>query len=279
MYWKLHIKDIVLVAVASISASCLGQQAEEVNPGSVPISTLGVAASQDAIPSAATPLQLASDSGESAPIAVEPALRGFVAPKPQPTRGGVHPAFYGQRADVGIFAVGNFNPSTDISIQNTPHTAVSSNKSSIGGGVEYRRWFSDRNGLGFLYVQNPSDGKLIWQGQDYIWPQMRRDFSILATQQFEIGRFVTFFNEGPGVVITNGYSNSGWSAGFAFVAGLGIDYPLSRRLSARTGVTFLDTKSGCYDDQTCHATWGVVEDVRVGLAYKWGVEKSSGLVR
>jgi hypothetical protein len=282
-----HHKELVFVAVALISASCMSQQVQERSPGSTSVPPLGVSASENSPPVAAAPFprtdppsQLASDSGEPAPIILKPALRGILPPNPEPDRRGpVLRSLFGQRADVGLFTVGNFNPSMTISIQNTPHTAISLNKSSMGGGAEYRRWFSDRSALSLLYVQNPSDGKLLWQGQSYIWPQMRRDFSVLATQRFEMGRFVFFFNAGPGVVVTNGYSNCGWSAGFALVAGLGTDYQLSRRLSARTGVTFLGTRSGCYDDQTCHESWGVVEDLRVGLVYKWGGERSSGLIR
>jgi hypothetical protein len=256
MYQYHYTKAVILFAVALITASCFGQQVHE-----------------------APALQLASDSSESAPIAIEPALHGFVAPKPQPTRGRIPQSFFSQRSDVGFFTVGNFNPVSYISIQNAPHTAISSNKSSLGGGAEYRHWFSDHNALGLLYTQNPSDGKLLWQGQNYIWPQMRWDFSILGTESFNVRNIAPFVCGGPGIVVTNGYGNSGWSAGFAFVAGIGTDYQLSRRISARTGITFLDTKSGCYDDQTCHATWGVAEDLRVGLVYKWGEGEGSHRIR
>jgi hypothetical protein len=108
---------------------------------------------------------------------------------------------------------------------------------------------------------------------------MRYDFSILATQSFKARNLTPFVQEGPGVVVTNGYGNSGWSAGFAFVAGLGADYQIGRRLSARTGITFLNTRSGCYDDPTCGDTWGVVEDLRIGIVYRWGAEEGNYSVR
>ncbi len=260
---KSHLKIIIAVTVAFTSVSCLSQQPANPAP----------------FPSGRLPLQLASDANQPRPISMEPALRGILAPKPQPIPTRAPLSFFGQRNDVAIFAVGNLNPVSNISIQNTPHLAVSSNKSSLGGSAEYRRWFSDRFALGLLYTQNPSDGKLLWQGRNYIWPQMRWDLSVLVTESFILRNLAPFVSAGPGVVLTNGYGNSGWSAGFAFVAGLGAEYQLSRRFSARTGITFLDTRSGCYDDPTCRETWGVVEDLRVGFVYKWGSEKTSDSVR
>jgi hypothetical protein len=332
MVQKRHSKNIILVAVALISASCLGQQVQEANrfpapapplgiapqnatfPAAAPVATASTPASPAATGSPSAPLlpetsppaaapptatgqqfeapaqtsgplppggpssQLAFDADESVPISPNPAF-AILAPNRQPARGGVPQPFSGQRNDVAIFALGNFNPVTDISIRNLPHLAVSSNKSSLGGSAEYRHWFSNRTALGLLYAQNPSDGKLLWQGQNYIWPQMRRDMSVLATRSFNLRDMAPFVSAGPGMVATNGYGNCGWSAGFAFVAGLGTDVHLSRRFSARTGITFLDTRSGCYDDHTCHETWGVVKDLRVGLAYKWSGEKVSDSIR
>jgi hypothetical protein len=108
---------------------------------------------------------------------------------------------------------------------------------------------------------------------------MRWDFSILATQSFRLKNLSPFLSEGPGVVVTNGYGNSGWSAGFAFVAGVGTDYQFTRRFSTRLGMTFLNTRSGCYDDPTCSETWGVVEDLRIGFIYKWGREAGRDVVQ
>jgi hypothetical protein len=251
MYPKPWIGQIIMIAIASLAAHCMGQKLQA-DRGFAPATALDVTATENAVPTAAA---VASTTPPTAPF------------------------FFVPRSDVAVFALGNFNPATDIIIHNTPHLAVSSNKSSLGGSAEYRHWFSARNALGILYAQNPSDGKLLWQGQNYIWPQMRRDFSLLATQEMAIGRFLPFLDEGPGVVVTNGYSNCGWSAGFALVAGLGADFQISRRFSARTGITFLDTSSGCYDDHTCRETWGVVKDLRVGLVYKWGARESSLLAR
>ena len=149
----------------------------------------------------------------------------------------------------------------------------------MGGGTEFRHWISGRRAVGLLYTQNPSDGKLRWQGQSYIWPQQRWDLSVLGTQRFNLGRSAPFLSIGPGVVITNGDKTSGWSAGFAFAGGFGSDYPIGRRFSTRTGITFLETKSGCYDDPTCHEAWAVVEDIRLGIVYKFGMEKMPRLTR
>jgi hypothetical protein len=274
---KLFIEGVNLAVIALISIGCPGQQVQEANRGSA--SLIGIAASRDVV-------------APTAPIALKPALRGALSPNRQPAkRLPVLDSLFGPRTDIGIFTVGNFNSTSLIHLNDSSHggqQVVSSNKSSFGGGAEYRWRLSDRNALGFLYVQNASDGKL-WvssnasasgsTSQTYIWPIMRYDFSILATQSFKAANIAPFVCEGPGTVVTNGYRNSGWSAGFAFVAGLGADYQISRRLSARTGVTFLNTKNGCYDDPTCSESWGVVEDFRVGVVYKWGANGGNYAVR
>ncbi len=268
MHHQYPVFSISLIAVAMISASCSGQQAQGANPNSESSSRNG------------TPSRFVSGIDDSAQMDLRPALRGVMAPNRAPAgRRPVFWAIFGTRPEVGIFAVGNFNPVTNIYIQNEPHQAVSSNKSSLGGGLEYRRWFSDRTALGLLYTQNPSDGKLLWQGQNYIWPQMRWDLSLLATERVHMGNFAPFVSGGPGVQFTNGHGNCGWSGNFAVVSGAGTDYQLNRWLSARIGITFLVTKSGCYQDPTCQAKSGMIQDLRLGFVHKWGGETVSHLVR
>jgi len=175
--------------------------------------------------------------------------------------------FWG-RADVGIFAMGNFNPTTQIYIQNEPHQVLSSNKSSLGGGFEWRRWFANDTAIGVAYAQNPSDGKLLWQGTNYIEAEMRREFSLLVTQRLPIrvGNFAPYLDGGPGFIVTNGYGDSGWSHAFAYVAGGGSEYRLTPRLSVSAGMRFEVAKSGCYGDPTCtEETWGVVKDLTLGF--------------
>jgi len=315
VYNKRYIRGISLVSVAFISISCLGQQVQQADLSSAPPALSGIATPSNVLPQAAAPPAAAgfqvegvanifgslprgsgpslpaSDSDGSAAIPITAALRGAIASKPEPARrGSVLRSLFGPRTDVGIFTVGNLNSTSFIRLNDASHggqQVVSSNKSSLGGGAEYRWRWNDRNAFGLLYVQNPSDGKL-WvsssasasgaSSQSYIWPLMRWDFSILATQSFRLKNLSPFLNEGPGVVVTNGYSNSGWSGGFAFVAGVGTDYQFSRRFSTRVGVTFLNTRGGCYDDPTCSETWGVVEDLRIGFVYKWGREGSGDIV-
>jgi hypothetical protein len=296
---KLLTINFCLVAVTLISSACSAQQLPQATEDSTP-SLASVAATGTAPAATSTPIEEAaknsdpfprtssssrpaSDSGEPIPIVPAAALVAVRAPIRQPARRvPLLRAIFGPRTEMGFFAVGNYNSTSFVHLNDASHGGqqiVSSNKSSFGGGAEYRWRLSDRNALGFLYVQNPSDGRL-WTSstasmsgastQTYIWPLMRYDFSILATQSFKAGRITPFVSEGPGVVVTNGYDNSGWSAGFAFVAGVGTEYELNPRLSARTGITFLNTKGGCYDDPTCRETWGVVEDLRIGFVYKWG---------
>jgi hypothetical protein len=317
-----HFRYVSIVAAILISASCLGQQVWEADrspapptphvvrgpfssslAAKTPPSATAVPATpsreideaSEPLPRSSAPPRPADDSGEPTAIAVAPSMRSAFAPNRQPgERLPLLRSLFGRRTEVGIFTVGNFNSTSFVHLNDSSHggqQVVSSNKSSFGGGAEYRWRWSDRNALGFLYVQNPSDGKL-WVSsspsssgpstaatQSYIWPQMRWDLSILATQSFKAKNLTPFVCEGPGIVVTNGYSVSGWSAGFAFVAGLGADYQLNRRLSARTGITFLNTKGGCYGDPTCGQTWGVVEDMRVGFVYRWGAENGSYAVK
>lgn len=175
-----------------------------------------------------------------------------------------------QSNDIGIFGFGNFNPVSYITIQNTPHVAVSSNESWIGAAAEYRHFFDAHTGLSVIYAQNSSTGNLYWQGMSYIWPLMRYKVETLAVERFDMRKkWSPFMQEGPGAIVTNGYATSGWSAGFAFVLGLGVDYHISSRWSARIGDEFLTTRSGCYDDPTCKQTWGVVQDLRTGIVYGW----------
>jgi hypothetical protein len=293
---KNHIRAIHLVTVALISTSCLGQQAQEEARGFSPASIGAIAASANTVSATAAPLSVspAAKKAPSEPVVnpdappasdLRPALRQELAPARR-TRGGpiLLRSIFGQRGDVGIFAVGNFNPTYYVGLDYGRYQVSGSNKSSLGGGTEYRRYWNRNNALGLLYVQNPSDGNL-WvpsgngAGRYYIWPQMRYEASVLATQRLPIGKLTPFVSEGPGAVVTNGYGNCGWSGGFAFVVGLGTEYEFSPRLSARAGVTFLDTKSGCYDDPTCRQTWGVVEDLRIGFAYKWGGQNGRYLAR
>jgi len=280
MYRKSHLKAISFVAVASISISCLGQQVQEAVRSPAPLGSDRAGASQNATqPNAST--------------TVQPAIRAL-APRREPVKGlPVLRSIFGQRADVGIFTVGNFNQPNFIHLDGYhpgSQEVVSMNKSSLGGGAEYRWKLSDRNTLGFLYVQNPSDIKLFVgsapptpSGQSvttqFISPLMRWDISVLATQSFKAGKFTPFVCEGPGVLLSNGYSNSGWSHGFAFVGGVGVERRVNPQFSIRQGITFLDTRSGCYNDPTCHATWGVSEDIRIGIVYKWSGRESRLIAR
>lgn len=179
---------------------------------------------------------------------------------------------------IGVFAVGNFNPTQYAYLHGPQNTLdqpiVSSNKSAIGGGAEYTHWLSDKVGAGILYEQSPSDGKL-WvsvadpNGKAYIWPQMRYLVDGLMTERFALGRPSLFLQEGAGALVTDGYKTSGWSHNLALSYGLGIDYPLSHRTSWRTALLATEEREGCYGDHTCTSRWGVAQDVRTGITWTW----------
>ena len=195
-----------------------------------------------------------------------------------------------QKNEITASAVGNFNPVTYVNIQQTIPTMGSSQKSSIGGGVEYNRWFNPSHAFGIVYEQNPSDGKLhgASNGKWYIFPLMRYELLGMFTQRFsvvrtspygpegirQVSRLTPFLEEGAGAVVTretdpgnNGLA--GWSHTMAFSMGVGSDYWINRRLSFRISTVILADQTGCYDDPTCAPTWGLSHDLKTGFTWKW----------
>ena len=180
------------------------------------------------------------------------------------------------RNEIAISAVGNLNSVSYIYLRDgTPVT--SSQKSSLGWGAEYRRWLTPHFAIGPIFEQNASDGKLLpatnpkpYTLKYYIWPQTHYEMGGVATEQFALGKRVNgVLREGAGGVVTNGYDNCGWSHDFAFITGFGADYYLRKRTAVRTGMTLLNTRTGCYGDHTCQQTWSNVQDLSVGLSYRW----------
>jgi opacity protein-like surface antigen len=177
-----------------------------------------------------------------------------------------------QRNDLAVYAVGNFNSASYIYIPGDQPVAAS-DKSSLGGGIEYRRWITPHIAVGPWFEANPSDGKLEWFEHYYIWPVMRYEFATLATEQFKPQwKIAPFFTEGPGFIVTQSLvKNSGWSEDFALFIGAGVDYRILKHWAARAGLTFVDSATGCYGDPTCTTkkSFAVSQDVRAGLAYRW----------
>jgi hypothetical protein len=185
------------------------------------------------------------------------------------------------RNEIAISAVGNLNSDSYIYLHDYQDEPVmTSNKSSVGWGAEYRRWLSPHFAIGPIFEQNPSDGKLlpteegVQPGQGtlkyYTWPQMRYEIGGVATEQFAVGKKYTgFFREGAGGVLTNGYGNCGWSHDFALITGFGVDYYLKTRTALRAGMNILNTRTGCYGDHTCRETWSNVQDLSLGVSYRW----------
>ncbi len=148
---------ISVLGLALISASCcLGQQA------------LNVDGSSTSSSSGSSTLEVAL-SGNSTEKTITATASAVMLPSRQPTeRKPLLWSILGKNPETGFFAVGNFNMKSNIYIQNVPHNVVSSNKSSLGGGFETRRYFGDTFALGFLYTQNPSDGKLLMSEVVYL---------------------------------------------------------------------------------------------------------------
>lgn len=174
-----------------------------------------------------------------------------------------------QRNEIAIGAIGNWNPVSYIHIQNDPHEVISSNRSSVGGGVSYQSWLTGHIALGVQYEQNPSAGKLFWIQKYYRWPQTRHEIAAFSSQQIIARKVSIFVREGAGSILTNGYGNSGWSHDFALLFGAGVDYRVSPRFVVRTGLTVLTSKTGCYNDKTCKPTWAAIDDASTGLAWRF----------
>lgn len=178
--------------------------------------------------------------------------------------------------EIAISAVGNLNSVSYIYLSNgLPVT--SSQKSSVGWGMEYRHWLAPHYALGAIFEQNTSDGKLLpaadgtpYNYRYYNWPQMHYETGVLMTERFAAGKRLTaFVHEGAGGNLTNGYDISGWSHDFAFITGFGVDFPLKARTAMRAGMNILNTRTGCYGDHTCHQTWSNVQDLTLGFVYRW----------
>ena len=180
-----------------------------------------------------------------------------------------------QRNEVAVSAVGNFNPTSTIWIQNTPHDVLSTNRSAMGGEVGYQRWVRDHIGVGFQYEQNPSSGKLLWAGNTYEWPQMRYEFMAVSSQRVAGPKTAVSLKEGIGAIVTQGLCHcagvldSGWSHDFAFLYGFNVDQFANHRVMWRFGLDIIEAKTGCYGDHTCRATWAAVEDVNTGIVVRF----------
>ena len=190
---------------------------------------------------------------------------------------------HGQRNEVAVYSVGNFNSANYIYLKLFGDTPVaSSNKSSVGCGIEYRRWLTPYISLGPWVEENSSDGKLLpltptpgihGVGGLSIWPMRRYEAAALTTFQLRRQWGVSpFFTGGPGVIVTEStVPMSGWSADPAIFAGTGIDYQISKHWASRASMMVLDSATGCYNDPTCTTlhSWAIIQDLRAGLAYRW----------
>lgn len=188
------------------------------------------------------------------------------------------------KQSVAAYAIGDFNPTTYIRLNSQGgHYIIASNASKAGGGAEYTRFFTPHFGYGVTYYQNPSDGKLFVQSGRYIgpgiplvpgiwgtWPQMRYETDALLTARFPAWHGITAFLQGGiGFVVTNGYSNSGWSANVGPAGGYGADFAVSQHWAWRVKTTLEVQKEGCYGDSTCTPSPGITQVVATGPVFEW----------
>lgn len=181
---------------------------------------------------------------------------------------------HAQKNQVVISANGNWNPTTHVTLTaaQPPVVMRGSNRSSVGGGIEYDYLFSPKLGLGAMEEQNPSDGKLLSGDRLYVWPVMRYEFAALMTESFpENGsRWTPYLQEGAGYVVTESLvQNSGWSHDPAFIWADGVDFALSNRAALRIGNRILLSEGGCYNGKNCAEEWGLTDDPEIGVRFAW----------
>lgn len=183
---------------------------------------------------------------------------------------------YSQKNDIGFFVNGNFNSPAYIYLLNykPPQPVVSSYKSSVGIGLEYRYWLTSHIATGTWVEMNPSDGHLYTSAlTPYlgIWPIRRYEFAAPVTYRFYTRhKLKPYISAGPGVVATQSLvENSGWSKDTTIFTGVGGDYQLIPRLSLSAGITNMVTRPGCYGDPTCGSSWGLAEDGKIGIRYEF----------
>jgi hypothetical protein len=188
---------------------------------------------------------------------------------------------FAQRNEIGVFAIGNLNshdyPVTLAAKTANPIGIIGSNRSALAGGIEYRRSLNPIIAFGGVFTGGPSDGKLVvpqWYERQttYIWPMAQyKLFGMVTERSPYFGKWVPFLSEGFGIVLTDGYANSGWTAEPAIPFGFGIDYQINKRLLVRVGDRWILTRIGCYGDPSCGEKFQEVDqELEVGVAYKWG---------
>lgn len=179
----------------------------------------------------------------------------------------------GQRNEVSVSAIGNFNGGSFIHLDygNGVPVAVTY-RSSMGGAIEYRYWLTPRVGLGLWMEANPSEGELFTSSTNpYIFDisLTRYEFAVPVTERFWAKhKLQPYIMASPGFIVTHG-SQPGWSQNFAITTGGGADYQLSPKWSVGIGLKMLDAKQGCYGDPTCVLSWSIAQDALLRTAYKW----------
>lgn len=185
-----------------------------------------------------------------------------------------------QKDEAVLSAAANFNPTYYVELWNGTNQITGGNADTVGGSAEYRYCWSGRWCLGPRYEQNKTDG-VLWApngqggGTYYRWPLMRYEALALGTEKFPFGKWTPFVQEGAGFIVTNGYSNSGWSEDFALVSGLGTEYALGGHWAASAGELLLNTANGCYGDPAtpgityCAQRRSLVQEPGFGFSYRW----------
>lgn len=186
-----------------------------------------------------------------------------------------------QKQEISVSVVGNFNPTYYVELWDGTNQITGGNADTVGGSAEYRYCFAEHWCAGPLYEQNKTDG-VLWApdglggGTYYRWLLMRYEALAMLTAREPISsRWALDVQAGAGFIVTNGYSNSGWSEDFAVATGASVEYALRPRWSLISGERLLNTAQGCYGDSStpgatyCAQRRSLVQDVQTGFAFKF----------
>ncbi len=178
-----------------------------------------------------------------------------------------------ERNQLAAFTVADFtrpSPGQFVSGWNAGTKITQTSRAGVGQSLEYRYALLANSSVGLLYSRTPTDSKLIVPSSSPdIWPITRNEFDLLFTHRtkpLEHGIFSPYGSAGAGaIVLDGGKSESGLDGQFAWVAGGGADFRISRRISLRIGLTADILRASTYSDPTYRSSWTVMAEPKIGF--------------
>ena len=150
-------------------------------------------------------------------------------------------------------------------------------KVGLAVGLEYRHWFANHSGFQLEYNHTNTNATFtsFSFNSSVTFPVTRHEISGAFVRHFgrSESKLRPFFNVGPGILLFNGGSapggTVGWSATPEGIFGCGVDTPVSRHLSLRTGYRFHLFRNTDYGDPHFHPGLAHIQEPTVGLSWKF----------